>query len=52
MSPGLFQDFMDGYIRLSLVAVVNSVVVMTVGSQSFLWYIAVSDFRPMEIIKT
>ena len=34
MSPGLFQDFMDGYLRLSTMAVKYSVVVMTLGSQS------------------
>ena len=34
MSPGLFQDFMDGYIRFSSLAVEDSVVVMTAGSQS------------------
>ena len=62
MSPGLFQGFMDGYIktlRLSPLAVEQSVVVMTAGSQSrlshieshieFLWTISVSDFPPLEI---
>ena len=34
MSLGLFQDFMDAYIRLSTLAVEHSVVVMTGGSQS------------------
>ena len=34
MSPGLFQAFMDGYIRLSTRAIEYSVVVMTAGSQS------------------
>ena len=34
MSSGLFQDFMDGYVRLSTLAVERSVVVMTSGSQS------------------
>ena len=38
MSPGLFQDFMDGYIRLSQLVVDHSVVVISarlnpVGSQ-------------------
>ena len=34
MSPGLFQDFIDGYIRRSTLAVEHSVVVMTAGFQS------------------
>ena len=34
MFPGFFQDFMDGYIRLSTLAVEPIVVVMTVGSLS------------------
>ena len=34
MSPRLFQDFMDGYIRLSTLAVGHSVVIMAAGSQS------------------
>ena len=34
MSPGLFQDFLDGYIRLSTLAVEPSVVVMTAGFHS------------------
>ena len=34
MSPGLFQDFMDGYIRLSALAVEHTFVLMTAGSQS------------------
>ena len=32
MSPRLFQDFMNGYIRLSPLAVEHIVVVMTAGS--------------------
>ena len=39
MSPGLFRDFMDGYIRLSPQAVEHSVVIMTAGSQSRRSYI-------------
>ena len=34
MSLGLFQAFMDGYIRLSTRAIEYSVVVMTAGFQS------------------
>ena len=34
MSPGLFQDSMNEYARLSKLAVENSAVVMTSGSQS------------------
>ena len=34
MSPGLFQDFIDGYIERSTLAVEHSVVVMTAGLQS------------------
>ena len=34
MSPGLFEDFMDGYIRLSALAVEHTVVIMAAGSQS------------------
>ena len=34
MSLGLFQDFMDAYIRLSTLAFEHSVVVMTGGSRS------------------
>ena len=34
ISPGLFQNFIEGYIRLSTLAVEHSVVVMTAGSQS------------------
>ena len=34
MSPGLLQDFMDGYIRLSPLAIEHGVVVMTEGFQS------------------
>ena len=34
MSPGLFQDFRDEYIRLSTLAVEYSIVIMTAGSQS------------------
>ena len=34
MSPGLFQDFMDWYIKLSTLAVEHNVVVMIAGSQS------------------
>ena len=34
MSLGLFQNFMDTYIRLCTLAVEHSVVVMTGGSQS------------------
>ena len=33
MSPGFFQDFMDGYMRLSPLALEHSVVVMTASSQ-------------------
>ena len=33
MSPVLLQDFIDGYIRLSQLAVEPSVLVMTVGSK-------------------
>ena len=32
MSPRLFQDFINGYIRLSPLAVEHIVVVMTAGS--------------------
>ena len=34
MSPGLFQDFMEGYIRLSPFTIKHSVLVMTGGFQS------------------
>ena len=34
MFPGFFQDFMDGYIRLSTLAVEHIVAFMTVGSLS------------------
>ena len=33
MPRGLFQDFVDVYIRLSTLAVEPSVVIMTAGSQ-------------------
>ena len=33
MSPGLFQDLMDGYIGLSTLVVEHNVMVMTAGSQ-------------------
>ena len=34
MSLGLFQDFLDGYVRFSISLVKHTVVVMTTGSQS------------------
>ena len=34
VAPGLFQDFMDGYKRLTPLAFERIVVVMTVGFQS------------------
>ena len=39
MSPGLFQDFRDRYIRLFPLAIEHSVVVMTADSQSRLSHI-------------